>query len=167
VRLVSAITVRSCCFLDLSLFSPYASHEIALMTSGRRWQGSIEHSSSRSTPCPRIAKSPISPLPLASSPDGRLSLHVANKLKISVSLLMRPTGAGADDGGWSRHAVIDITMTARSLTPPDTRPRERGAARSCCGRLPATWPTQRRPGRARSQHQKPARQHQASSPSVD
>ena len=46
------------------------------------------------------------PLPLASSPDGRLSLHVANKLKISVSLLMRPAGATAD--GWSRHAVIDI-----------------------------------------------------------
>ena len=43
--------------------SPYASHEIALMTSGRRWQGSIEHSSSRSTPCPRIAKSPISDPP--------------------------------------------------------------------------------------------------------
>ena len=80
--------------------APYASHKIALTTSGRRWQGSIEHSSSRSTPCPRIAKSPISPLPLASSPDGRPSLHVANKLKISISLLMRPAGATAD--GWSR-----------------------------------------------------------------
>jgi hypothetical protein len=59
----------------------------------------------------------VSNLHLASSPDGRLSLHVANKLKISVWLL-RPAGAG--DAGWSRHAVIDIAMTARSLTPPDT-----------------------------------------------
>jgi len=33
-------------------------------------------------------------------------LHVANKLKISVSLLMQPAGAAA--AGWSRHAVIDI-----------------------------------------------------------
>ncbi|PUZ37834.1 LOW QUALITY PROTEIN: hypothetical protein GQ55_9G151000 [Panicum hallii var. hallii] len=59
----------------------------------------------------------VSNLHLASSPDGRLSLHVANKLKISVWLL-RPAGAG--DAGLSRHAVIDIAMTARSLTPPDT-----------------------------------------------
>ncbi|RLN19820.1 hypothetical protein C2845_PM02G06770 [Panicum miliaceum] len=59
----------------------------------------------------------VSNLHLASSPDGRLSLHVANKLKISVWLL-RPAGAG--DAGWSRHAVIDIAMTARSMTPPDT-----------------------------------------------
>ncbi|RLN41470.1 hypothetical protein C2845_PM01G34250 [Panicum miliaceum] len=60
----------------------------------------------------------VSNVHLASSPDGRLSLHVANKLKISVWLL-RPAGAGAGDDGWSRHAVIDIAMTARSLTPPD------------------------------------------------
>jgi len=59
----------------------------------------------------------VSNLHLASSPDGRLSLHVANKLKISVWLLMR---APAGDDGWSRHAVIDIATTARSLTPPGT-----------------------------------------------
>ncbi|KAG2649842.1 hypothetical protein PVAP13_1NG133819 [Panicum virgatum] len=58
----------------------------------------------------------VSNLHLASSPDGRLSLHVANKLKISV-WLQRPAGAGA---GWSRHAVIDIATTARFLTPPGT-----------------------------------------------
>jgi len=85
----------------------------------------------------------VSNLHLASSPDGRLSLHVANKLKISV-LLQRPAGAG----GWSRHAVIDIATTARSLTPPGTPYywwlkgavdfARRGAAPSCCGPLPAT-----------------------------
>ena len=39
----------------------------------------------------------VSNLHLASSPDGRLSLHVANKLKISV-WLRRPAGAGACRG---------------------------------------------------------------------
>ncbi|CAL4943364.1 unnamed protein product [Urochloa decumbens] len=55
----------------------------------------------------------VSNLHLASSPGGRLSLHVANKLKISV-WLRPPSG-----DGWSLHAVIDIGMTARSLEPPD------------------------------------------------
>nr|CAB3498662.1 unnamed protein product [Digitaria exilis] len=53
---------------------------------------------------------------LGSSPDGRLSLHVAKKLKISVWL--RRPAAGGDGDGWSRHAVIDIARAARSLTPP-------------------------------------------------
>ncbi|KAF8684760.1 hypothetical protein HU200_044182 [Digitaria exilis] len=53
---------------------------------------------------------------LGSSPDGRLSLHVSKKLKISVWL--RRPAAGGDGDGWSRHAVIDIARAARSLTPP-------------------------------------------------
>ncbi|CAN6317494.1 unnamed protein product [Urochloa humidicola] len=56
----------------------------------------------------------VSNLHLGSSPDGRLSLHVANRLKITVWLLP-PAGAG---DGWSQHAVIDIAKTAGSLAPP-------------------------------------------------
>ncbi|CAN6287435.1 unnamed protein product [Urochloa humidicola] len=56
----------------------------------------------------------VSNLHLGSTPDGSLSLHVANRLKISVWLLP-PAG-----DAWSRHAVIDIGSTARSsLAPPD------------------------------------------------
>ncbi|CAN6304225.1 unnamed protein product [Urochloa humidicola] len=53
----------------------------------------------------------VSNLHLGSLPDGRLSLHVANRLKITVWLLP-PAG-----DGWSRHAVIDIEKTAGSLAP--------------------------------------------------
>ncbi|CAN6291806.1 unnamed protein product [Urochloa humidicola] len=60
----------------------------------------------------------VSNLHLGLSPDGRLSLHVANRLKITVWLLP-PVGTGAGADGWSQHAVIDIAKTAGSLAPPD------------------------------------------------
>ncbi|KAL6637498.1 hypothetical protein ACP70R_025070 [Stipagrostis hirtigluma subsp. patula] len=54
-----------------------------------------------------------SSLHLAPSPDGRLSLLVADRRKISVWLL--PPSAG---GGWSRHAMIDTgKMLKWSLVP--------------------------------------------------
>ncbi|KAK3149896.1 hypothetical protein QOZ80_3AG0224390 [Eleusine coracana subsp. coracana] len=58
----------------------------------------------------------VSNLHLASSPDAKLSLLVADKLRISVWLLL-PDGAG-----WSRHAVINTRATVKSLLPHDTPP---------------------------------------------
>jgi hypothetical protein len=56
-------------------------------------------------------------LSLASSPDGKLTVLVGDKFKISVWRLLSTTGAATTATGWTLHSVIDTEATLRSLAP--------------------------------------------------
>ena len=159
--LVSAITVRSCWFLDLSLRESQDS-TYDVRTAMARVDRAFELPKHA---LPQNCKVSNLPPPPGVVPGREAELacrEQAQDIRFAADAACRRHRRRLVAARRDRHKYT--MMTARSLTPPDTpyywwlnkavdfATSGAGASRSCCGRLPATWPTQRRPGRARSQH---------------